>query len=79
MALAALDSMTIGEIQEYVEALEDEVSSLRRKTDNRKKLDERDAARIRELYDRDWSQAALADAFDVNPATISRIVRGIYY
>lgn len=80
MAFASLESMTLGEIEEYVESLEEQVRSLTRKTDNRKKLDQRDAERIRELYTKgNWSQADLADAFDVNPATISRIVRRIYY
>lgn len=80
MAMVDLDSMTLGEIHEYIGSLEDEIKSLRKKTDNRKKLDERDAERIRDLYDtKNWTQAELAHAFNVNDATISRIVNNKYY
>lgn len=80
MAIAPLDKMTVAEIHEYVENLEQEIKDLRKKTDNRKKLDERDAARIRQLWDSgNWTQAELGHAFNVNDATINRIVRGIYY
>jgi len=80
MALVDLGSMTLDEIETYVESLERENKELRRKTDNRKKLDSRDAARIRRLYKtRELTQQDLADMFDVNDATISRIVRGQYY
>lgn len=80
MPIAPLHTMTLGEIHEYVEKLESENRELRRKTNNAKKLDQRDADRIRSLYDGgNWSQAALAEAFNVNDATISRIVRNVYY
>lgn len=80
MALAPLTKMTHDEIVEYVEKLEQENMQLRKKTDNTKKLDERDAQRIRSLYDSgNWTQDELGVAFNVNDATISRIVRGIYY
>lgn len=80
MAMVDLGSMTLDEIETYVESLEREVKELRAKTDNRKKLGPADAARIRRLYNtRDLTQRDLADMFDVNDATISRIVRGEYY
>ena len=80
MLKAKLDQMTLHEIVAYVRDLEKENQELREKTDNSKKLDPRDAKRIRELYDSgNWSQWELARAFAVNPATISRIVRGVYY
>jgi len=80
MAMVDLESMTLGEIEDYVESLEAEVKDLRKKTDNRKKLDLRDAQRIRRLYEtRDLTQQDLAEMFDVNDATISRIVRQEYY
>jgi DNA-binding XRE family transcriptional regulator len=80
MAMVDLGSMTLGEIEVYVESLEDEIKLLRAKTDNRKKLDHRDAQRIRRLYNtRDVTQQDLAEMFDVNDATISRIIRGKYY
>lgn len=80
MSLVNLESMTLGEIEDYVESLESRVRLLEKKTDNRKKLDYRDAQRIRKLYQTmDFTQAELAEMFDVNDATISRIVNGKYY
>lgn len=80
MSVAPLETMTLGEIYEYVETLEAEVKTLRKKSDNTKKLDRRDAERMRALYASEkWTQAELAEAFAVNDATVSRIVRGIYY
>lgn len=80
MAMVDLESMTLGEIEDYVESLESEIKTLRKKTDNTKKLDLRDAQRIRRLYEtRDLTQQDLAEMFDVNDATISRIVRNKYY
>lgn len=49
------------------------------KPNNRKKLTKRDALLIRQMKRSGEKQAALAVTFDVNPATISRIVRGIYF
>lgn len=80
MALAPVKDMTVSELIEYIEKLEKENRELRRKTDNRRKLDERDAARIRRLHaSGNWTQADIAEMFNVNDGTISRIVRGIYY
>lgn len=47
---------------------------------NKKKLKEREVKQIRHCYETQlMSQGDLASAFGVNPATISRIVRGIYH
>lgn len=80
MPKVSLEKMTLREIIAYVRDLEAENKELRRKTDNSKKLDARDVQKIRQLYESgNWKQKELADAFNVNDATISRIVRGIYY
>src|SRR5690606_16535271 len=80
MPKVSLEKMTLREIIAYVRDLEAENKELRRKTDNSKKLDARDVQKIRQLYESgNWKQNELADAFNVNDATISRIVRGIYY
>lgn len=46
---------------------------------NRKKLTPREVQNIRELHRSGTNQRALAEIYDVNPATVSRIVRGQYY
>lgn len=69
----------IGELKAAIEALENENAELRAAVDNRKKLTAAEVARMRRWHTEGWSQAELADAFDVNDATISRIVRGIYW
>lgn len=48
--------------------------------DNRKKLSDREVKEIRNLARvSHMTQREIADVYDVNPATVSRIVRGIYY
>lgn len=76
----------ISQLSEYISGLESEVADLRDKANttgikraNRKKLDRFAAADIRQMYRTGVSQRALSDIYDVNPATISRIVRGIYH
>lgn len=49
------------------------------KRPNRKKLSEHDAKDIRQAHRGGATQAQLAANYEVNPATISRIVRGIYH
>ncbi|RYH53153.1 MAG: helix-turn-helix domain-containing protein [Alcaligenaceae bacterium] len=50
------------------------------KADNRKKLTAVEVAEIRRMYrNTGFSQREIADIYDVNPATISRTVRGIYH
>jgi plasmid maintenance system antidote protein VapI len=46
---------------------------------NRKKLTKRDVLLIRQMKRNGETQAAIAETFDVNAGTISRIVRGQYW
>ncbi|WP_037355469.1 helix-turn-helix domain-containing protein [Amycolatopsis orientalis] len=47
---------------------------------NRKRLTPAEVAEIRRLAETtSLTQREIAASFDVNPATVSRIVRGIYY
>lgn len=46
---------------------------------NRRKLTGSDVRDIRDMYRRGWKQKDLAESFDVNRATISRIVRRQYH
>lgn len=46
---------------------------------NEKKLGSWEVRQIRALYKRGESQADIAGTYGVNPATVSRIVRGIYH
>lgn len=46
---------------------------------NRKKLSDIDVRSIRLACRQGSSQAEVAELFGINPATVSRIVRGIYY
>lgn len=46
---------------------------------NRRKLTASDVREIRDMYRRGWTQKDLAYSFDVNRATISRIVRRQYH
>lgn len=68
-----------------IQALMDENDELKRKLasadkpDNRPKLTKRDVARIHEMKRNGCTQADIADCLDVNPATVSRIVRGQYH
>lgn len=63
-----------------VQKLRDENAKLRGRNDNRKKLTESEVKRIRTLYGTtSLNQKAIADTFDVNPATVSRILRGKYH
>lgn len=57
-----------------VEALEESV-----KFGNRKRLSDRDVKDIRALHRKGIQQAEIATIYDVNPATVSRIVRRIYH
>ncbi len=42
------------------------------------KLSNKNVKEIRRLHSTGWSQKALGTAFDVNPATISRIIRNLW-
>lgn len=64
-------------LESVVDAQEDTITQLR--FGNRKKLSKRDVQIIRDTYSRGaFTQRELASMFDVNPATISRTVRGLY-
>lgn len=68
------------ELESEVVELRREIDRLRKGRNNQKKLSPREAERMREKYRTGkFTQAQLADMFDVNDATVSRIVRGIYY
>ncbi|AUV62004.1 HTH DNA binding protein [Mycobacterium phage SWU2] len=49
------------------------------KRPNRKKLSQTDANHIRDLKRAGYSQADIAAVYDIHPATVSRIVRGVYH
>lgn len=67
------------ELRTVAGTLAAENAKLRDKQNNRKKLTKREVVRIRQLKADGWKQSAIADAFDVNRATVSRIVRNIYW
>lgn len=60
-------------------ALSLEVQRIPSRVDNAPKLSRDDVRRIREDRRNGLSQRELADLYNVNPATISRIVRGQYH
>lgn len=47
--------------------------------DNAKKLTAADVRRLRGEHRAGLSQRELAEVYEVNPATVSRIVRGVYH
>ena len=60
--------------------LKKELESLEAPTfDNRPKLTDREVRDIRAAYKGGMKQKDLAENYGVNPATISRTVRGIYH
>lgn len=80
MPIAPVERMTVPELYEYIEKLERKIREQERKLDNSRKLDLRDARRIRALHAGGaWTQRELAEAFNVNSGTISRIISGDYY
>lgn len=61
-------------------ALKARVSELEaRSLDNRPKLSDQDVKDIRSAYRSGMTQSDLAESYGLNPATISRTVRGIYH
>lgn len=81
MTMLSEKTITIlGDLKAHIEKLEAENARLRKANDNRKVLSKSDAKRIRAWYRKGvFTQAELAEKFEVNPSTISRIVRGIYH
>ena len=66
------------------EDFEDLVIALKRENDelahsNRKKLGPEEVQGIRTLKRLGWTNKSIAETYDVNPATVSRIIRGIYH
>ncbi|AGM61568.1 helix-turn-helix DNA binding domain protein [Mycobacterium phage Kalnoky] len=70
-------------INDLVEDVVRENAELKRKlaaqNDNRKKLSPGEVNTMRLMKRAGFTQAEIAESFDVNPATVSRIVRGIYH
>ncbi|GAA1940159.1 hypothetical protein [Amycolatopsis minnesotensis] len=69
----------LNSLRERCAELVRENARLRDTSNNGKKLAPADVSRMRTLRAEGWKQSTLADAFDVNPATVSRIVRGLYH
>ncbi|AHG23829.1 HTH DNA binding protein [Mycobacterium phage EagleEye] len=87
-SLADTRSHTIGKLQSQLDTarrtfgeafVRGHLSPVGSKRPNRPKLSERDAKDIRQAYQGGMKQAELARNYGVNPATISRLVRGIYH
>src|SRR5690606_5462436 len=72
---------TLEDLAEENQKLKAENRELRQKLgQNRKRLTPREVADLRRLYrTTGMNQTELAAVFDINPATVSRIVRGIYH
>jgi DNA-binding NarL/FixJ family response regulator len=77
----------MGKVVAGVQALADENALLKYQIaagstavrSNRKKLTKRDVGLMKDLKRVGSTNAELAEAFQVNPATVSRIIRGIYH
>jgi hypothetical protein len=75
----------VKEIDRLIEELRAEIRELAASLpepaapNNQKKLNLREVSRMREMHRIGYSQAELASIYDVNPATVSRIVRGVYH
>lgn len=70
----------LDEILEERARLRKRVAELESKPlDNRRKLTEREVRDIRDAYRGGMRQKDLAENYGVNPATISRTVRGLYH
>lgn len=73
------ESMVRSVLSEYgAEAATGDVMAIFRAT-NRKKLSASEVRTLRMMHRSGSTQAELAERFSINPATVSRIVRGIYF
>ena len=73
------ESMVRSVLSEYgAEEATGDVMAIFRAT-NRKKLSASEVRTLRMMHRSGSTQAALAERFSINPATVSRIVRGIYF
>ena len=78
-ALAAL-LKDIDDLVKERDELRKQLEAYKEERNNRKKLSQREVTEIRHLARAsDMTQHDIADVFAVNPATISRILRGIYH
>lgn len=80
--LAELNALNRSYLEE-ISGLKNEIATyvpvVAQVADNRPKLARRDVEAIRALKRNGYSQKAISEIYDVNPATISRIVRGQYH
>lgn len=68
------------EILEERDALRERVKQLEAKTsDNKRKLSKSEVSSIRGMRRAGFKLQEIADTFDINQATVSRIVRGEYH
>ena len=77
---------TLLAVMKEIDALIKERDELRKQLDvlqepnNQKKLTDREVKEIRNLArTSDLKQSEIADCYDINSATVSRIVRGVYH
>jgi DNA-binding MarR family transcriptional regulator len=80
------DSPTLVKLLQEIDAIISERNELRKQLallqepTNQKKLTDREVKEIRNLArTSDLTQREIADCYAVNPATVSRIVRGVYH
>ena len=59
--------------------LKREIEQLKETRNNQKKLTDREVSSIRAIKRSGLSNRDIADIYDLNPSTVSRIVRGIYH
>lgn len=85
-AVDMTDLPTFVKLVKEIDALVKERDELRQQVarfeepDNIKKLSEREATEIRNLARvSHMTQREIAESYDVNPSTVSRIVRGMYW
>lgn len=77
--MSSTETMIRSVLSEYgAEAATGEIMGIFRAT-NRKKLSASEVRTLRMMHRSGSTQAALAERFSINPATVSRIVRGIYF
>lgn len=69
----------IAEVERLTEANKTLKLRIRQQPSNVKKLTKGEAKQIRELYRKGYKVNELADIFDVNHSTVSRIVRNVYW
>ena len=76
--LTALVGEILGIVKER-NTLRGEIHRPKNSQPNRKRLTKPEVEAIREMKRRGESNRGIADVFDINPTTVSRIVRGQYH